>query len=145
MAIYGVGSKFNTESKDVFFHDGKFIIGWNQKSGRDLFEALSHFKVGDILYIKSNRPGSKKIRIKAIGIVTKSFLQCLSDGEYENVDITDWESVFVRCSWIITDEFIVSIPKEEGKMTNIRAATIYEEMLPYVQSIIVSKLLEKFS
>ena len=54
-----------------------------------IYEAVSLLKVGDILYLKANQPGSRT---------------------------------------------------NEGKLTNIRAATFYEENLPFVQTRILEKL-----
>ena len=139
MAIYGVGSNWSgTELKDRFFADGKFILGWNEESAKDLYAFVSSLKVGDILYIKANQPGSRTIRVKGIGIVTKSLIGCINSGEFENAAISEWESLFVRVAWLHREEFTINIPKTEGKLTNIRAATIYEEYLPIVQEAILA-------
>jgi len=142
MAIFGAGSKWNEdELKNVFFKDEKFTIGWNEDSAKDLYEAVSLLKVGDIVYLKSNRPGSRDIRVKGIGLVTKSFIQCLQDGEYGKSDISNWNSFFIKIKWINKVEFKIEIPKNEGRLTNIRAATFYEEYLPYVQKKILEKII----
>jgi len=140
MAIFGAGSKWDDEElKQTFFNDEKFIIGWNEASAKDLYEAVSHFKVGDIVYLKSNRPGSREIRVKGIGVVTKSVIQCVTDNEYRD-NISDWNGFFVRVRWICTEEFRIIIPDAEGKLTNVRAATVYEEHLPMVQNLIIDRL-----
>jgi hypothetical protein len=141
MAIYGVGSKWEDETKEHFFSEGKFILGWNEGSAKDLYACVAALKVGDILYIKSNQPGSRSIRVKGIGIVTKNLINCINSGEYGNSSISDWQSLFVRVAWVYKDEFYINIPENEGKLTPIRAATIYEEYLPYVQEVIIAKLL----
>ncbi|WP_375723494.1 hypothetical protein LXN10_13405 [Arcobacter sp. KX21116] len=142
MAIFGAGSKWDEdELKDEFFKNNKFTIGWNEKSANDLYEAVSLLKVGDIVYLKGNRPGSRDIRVKGIGLVTKSFIQCLQNGEYGTSDISDWNSFFIKIKWIYKDEFKIVIPDEEGRLTNIRAATFYEEYLPYVQEKIIDKII----
>jgi len=143
MAIFGAGSRWgDTELKNSFFENEKFIIGWNENSAKDLYEAVSLLKVGDIIYLKSNRPGSRNILVKGIGLVTKSFIQCLQDGEYGSEDISDWNSFFIKIKWIYQDEFKIIIPKDEGRLTNIRAATFYEEYLPYVQKKILEKIIK---
>ena len=71
MAIFGVGSNWSKEEKDRFFSEGKFIIGWNEESAKDLYAFVAALKVGDILYIKANPPGSRKIRVKGVGISFK--------------------------------------------------------------------------
>lgn len=142
MAIYGVGSNWDEgDVKDVFFEENKFVLGWNNKSASDLYSLVSSLKVGDILYIKSNKPGSRDIKVKGIGIITKSFMGCIMSGEYNNDKISDWQNLFVNVNWLYKKEFIITVPKEEGKLTNIRAATAYEEFLPYVQKEILEKII----
>lgn len=141
MAIFGAGSKWgDDELKQTFFDEEKFVIGWNKSSAKDLYEAVSHLKVGDILYLKANRPGSRDIRVKGIGIVTKSVIQCVTENEYGNVKISDWNSFFVKVKWVCTDEFYINIPNDEGRLTNVRAATFYEEYLQVVQNEILDNL-----
>lgn len=141
MAIFGVGSNWNEEEKDRFFSEGKFILGWNEENAKDLYAFVAALKVGDILYIKANRPGSRKIRVKGVGIVSKSLMGCMTSGEFQSSDISDWESLFVRVAWVHKEEFRVTIPEDEGRLTNIRAATIYEEYLPVVQEAILEKII----
>jgi hypothetical protein len=141
MAIYGAGSNWDgVEMKDEFFNDGKFIIGWNDKSARDLYGAVSLLKAGDIIYLKANQPGSRLIRVKGIGFVVKSFIQSLNDDELSHQIIANWSSFYISVKWIVKDEFAIEIPEEDGKLTNIRAATFYEENLPFVQERILNKL-----
>lgn len=142
MAIFGVGSNWSgTELKERFFEEGKFILGWNEESAKDLYSFVSTLKAGDILYIKSNQPGSRTVKVKGVGIVTKNLMNCISDGEYGSDSISDWETLFVRVKWVHQDEFLINIPENEGKLTNVRAATIYEEFLPVVQAAILEKLI----
>jgi hypothetical protein len=141
MAIYGVGSKWSEdELKDRFFSEGKFILGWNEESAKDLYAFVASLKVGDILYIKANQPGSRTIRVKGIGIVAKNLLTSMSSGDLAHSTIADWESLFVEVTWVRRDEFVINIPENEGKLTNIRAATIYEEYLPFVQEAVIKSL-----
>jgi hypothetical protein len=38
MAIFGVGSKWEDEElKNEFFSKGRFILGWNERSAKDLY------------------------------------------------------------------------------------------------------------
>lgn len=141
MAIYGVGSNWSGEElKERFFTEGRFILGWNEDSAKDLYAFVSSLKVGDILYIKSNQPGSRTIRVKGVGIVTKNLLTCMSSSEFMHSAISDWQSLFVEVAWLHREEFYINIPETEGKLTNIRAATIYEEYLPIVQEAIIDKI-----
>jgi hypothetical protein len=141
MAIYGVGSNWNgDEVREDFFDQGKFILGWNNAQANDLYSFISTLKVGDILYLKSNQPGSRIIRVKGIGIVTKNFMNCITSGEYGNINISDWETLFINVRWIDREEFTINIPQDEGKLTNIRAATVYEEHLPFIHEAIINKI-----
>lgn len=141
MAIYGVGSNWDGEEVcDLFFEKDQFILGWNEDSAEDLYTFISSLKVGDILYIKANRPGSRSIRVKGVGIVNKNLISCISSGELGQGSISDWNSLFVGVSWVVKAEFIIEIPKNQGKLTNVRAATIYEEHLPFVQEKIVASI-----
>lgn len=142
MAIFGVGSKFggDTEMKDDFFSNENFVIGWNYASAKDLYGAVSMLKTGDIIYLKANAPGSASIRIKGIGVVTKSFIHCLIEDGLTGADITDWEGLYIKVKWIIKDEFVITIPASEGKLTAIRASTFYEEYLPYVHDEIMNRI-----
>jgi hypothetical protein len=142
LAIFGVGSKWNEkELKADFFNEEKFILGWNEDSAKDLYSFVASLKVGDILYIKANAPGSRSIRVKGVGIVTKSLIDCITDGDYGTLSMSEWESLFVKVAWIHKTEFFITIPNEEGRLTNIRAATIYEEYLPIVQQQVVDKII----
>ena len=141
MAIFGVGSNWSGEEKDRFFSEGKFILGWNEESAKDLYAVVAALKVGDILYIKANQPGSRTIRVKGVGIVLKNLMGCMTSGEFQSSDISDWESLFVRVAWVHQEKFTVTISEEEGRLTNIRAATIYEEYLPVVQEAILEKII----
>lgn len=142
MAIFGVGSKWeDKELKDQFFSKEKFILGWNEKSAKDLYAFVVSLKVGDILYIKANAPGSRNIRVKGVGVVTRNLIGCINSGDFGTSSISDWKSLFIKVTWVHTDEFNVTIPKDEGKLTNIRAATLYEEYLPFVQEAILAKII----
>ena len=77
------------ELKNNFFKNEKFTIGWDEKHAKDLYEVMSQLKVGDIIYLKSVSPAHiRNIKVKGIGIVTKSFIQCLQNEEYKDIDIS---------------------------------------------------------
>ena len=101
---------------------------------------MASLKVGDILYIKANQPGSRTILVKGVGIVTRNLIGCITAGEIHG-NVSDWETPFVHVAWIDQEEFLVTIPEDEGKLTNIRAATIYEEYLPFVQEAVISRII----
>ena len=137
MAIFGAGSLWydDTEKKDDFFLNKNFEIGWEYKDAEDLYGALSCLKAGDIIYLKANRPGSNDIRVKGIGIILKSFIHTKNDNK--NYDL---HTLKVEVKWVKTQEFHIIFPANEGKFTNVRAASFYEEYLPFVQTEIINRL-----
>ncbi len=142
MAIFGAGSKWKGEEKDNFFNNEKFVIGWDYPNAKDLYDAVSLLKAGDIVYLKANQAGSRRIRVKGIGVVTQSFVHCLIEKGLTKEALVDWNSFYIKIKWIIKDEFPIVIPNNEGKLTNVRAATFYEEYLPFVQKEIIDKLFQ---
>lgn len=141
MAIFGAGSNWDgDEMKDDFFDNENFVIGWDYGNAKDLYDAVSLLKAGDIVYLKSNQSGSRTIRVKGIGVVTKSFVHCLIEKGLTKETIVDWSSFYIKIKWVIKDEFHITIPDTEGKLTNVRAATFYEEYLPFVQTAILDKM-----
>lgn len=98
MAIFGFGSTWsnNEEKKETFFSESKAIIGWNKKTADDLYSLVASIKVGDIIYLKRNRPGSRTITVKGIGIVTKNLFDCLMDETVINPKIgNNYMSMYV--------------------------------------------------
>ena len=145
MAIFAGGSNFygDTEMKNDFFNDENFVIGWDYDSARDLYNAVSSLKAGDIIYLKTVAPAAlRSIKVKGIGIITKSFIQCLIDDGLKISDITKGEGLYVKMKWVVKSEFKINIPDTEGKLNSIRASTFYEEYLPFVQHKIIEKLFE---
>lgn len=144
MAIFGAGSNWDgDEIKEDFFNNNNYVIGWNINDAQDLYSMISSIKVGDIIYLKANKPGSFDIRVKGIGIVKNSLLSVIFEKE---VDLSNSKNNFeLPVEWLCKDEFIISIPKNTGKLTNIRAATLYEEFLLFVQLAIVNKILDKLN
>lgn len=142
MAIFGAGSNWDgDEMKDDFFQNNNYVIGWNINDAQDLYNLISSFKVGDIIYLKANRPGSLDIRIKGIGIVKNSLIQVLfKNGENLSSTRNNFE---LPVDWIYKTEYVITIPNDTGKLTNIRAATLYEEFLPFIQDDIITKLISR--
>lgn len=142
MAIYGAGSNWDgDEIKDDFFTNNNYVIGWDINDAQDLYNMLSSVKIGDIIYLKANRPGSLDLRIKGIGIVRNSLLNILFE-KGENLSSTR-NNFELPVEWIDTDEFFITIPSNTGKLTNVRAATLYEEFLPFVQNEIINRIIAK--
>jgi hypothetical protein len=143
MAIFGAGSKWNNvdEKKKYFFDNDIFEIGWNYSIAKDLYVATGSLKVGDIIYLKGNPPGSRTIRVKGIGIVINNFTDYLFNDEFKDLTPGLTKKLAIKVRWVVKTEFKINIPLTEGKLTNIRAATFYEEYLPSVNSAIINKLL----
>jgi hypothetical protein len=141
MAIFGAGSSWDggEEQKQDFFEDENFVIGWSYEDARDVYLASAALKAGDIIYLKSNAPGQRKIKVKGIGVVTKSIIEGVWDDILVNRGIVNISPV-IEVRWVITDEFHIEIPDAEGKFTAVRASTFYEEYLPFVQSAIINRL-----
>lgn len=142
MAIFGAGSNWDgNEIKEDFFRNDNFVIGWDINDAEDLYSQISTIKVGDIIYLKANRPGSLDLRIKGIGIVKKSLVNQLFDKK-ENLS-KNRRNFELPVKWIVKNEFHISIPPNTGKLTNVRAATLFEEYMPFAQTEILNKLFEQ--
>lgn len=142
MAIFGAGSNWDgNEIKDDFFKNENYIIGWDINDAEDLYSQISSVKVGDIIYLKANRPGSLELRIKGIGIVKQSLVNQLFEKK-ENLS-KNRRNFELPVKWIVKDEFHISIPQDIGKLTNVRAATLYEEFLPFVQTEILKEIFKE--
>jgi len=142
MAIFGAGSNWDgNEIKEDFFRNENFVIGWDINDAEDLYNQISSIKVGDIIYLKANRPGSLDLRKKGIGIVKKSLVNQLFDKK-ENLS-KNRRNFELPVRWIVKNEFHISIPPNTGKLTNVRAATLFEEYMPFAQTEILNKLFEQ--
>lgn len=141
MAIFGAGSTWDgtEEQKQDFFDQGNFAIGWSYEDARDVYLALASLKAGDIIYLKSNAPGTRRIRVKGIGIVISPIIQGLFNSIFDNQG-TPAINPTIEVRWANTDEFHIDIPADEGKLTAVRASTFYEEYLPFVQIAIIGHL-----
>lgn len=137
MAIFGAGSNWEGEEmKDEFFENQNYVIGWSYDDSKDLYDIISVLKAGDIIYLKSNQSGSRTLRIKGIGVVCQSLLHNFFDAQINRENL----SIAIKVKWIVKEEFKITIPSKEGKLTNFRAATFYEEFLPFVQKHIIETL-----
>ena len=129
MAIYGIGASFN--NKDVsprFIKDGVACVGWPEKQAQPLHAILKHFKIGDIVYIKSHPPNIGLI-IKAVGIV-------ISD----KVKTIELSRICIQVKWLWIGK------KRLGKFCDkypVRNLTLYEEFSRKVQIQVLKLLLSK--
>lgn len=137
MAIFGAGSNWEgVEKKEEFFDNQEYVIGWDYNDSKDLYDIISILKAGDIVYLKSNQSGSRTLRIKGIGVVCQSLLHNFFDTQINQEKL----SIAIKVKWVVKKEFKITIPPKEGKLTNFRAATFYEEFLPFVQKQIIETL-----
>jgi len=142
MSIFGAGSNWDgNEIKEDFFKNENFVIGWDINDAEDLYSQISSIKIGDIIFLKANRSGSLDLRIKGIGIVKKSLINQLFDKR-ENLS-KNRRNFELPVKWIVKNEFHISIPPNTGKLTNVRAATFFEEYMPFVQSEILNRLFDQ--
>ncbi len=142
MAIFGAGSNWDgKEIRERFFADGNYVIGWSNEDAEDLYNLLSSVKAGDILYLKADRPGALNIRVKGIGIVKESLLSARLRRGGSLSDVPGCLQIPVE--WVCREEFIVSVPHGTGKLTNVRAATLYEESLPFVQQAVLERIFRR--
>lgn len=142
MAIFGAGSNWDgNEIKNDFFKNENFVIGWDINDAEDLYSQISSIKVGDLIYLKANRPGSLDLRIKGIGIVKDTLVNQLFEKK-ENLS-KNRRNFELPVKWIVKTEFHINIPSNTGKLTNVRAATLYEEFLPYLQTEILKELFKQ--
>lgn len=68
----------------------------------------------------------------------------LAEGIFNNfyMDVPlDRNALTIKVKWVYKNEFHIDIPQGDGKLTNVRAATFFEEYLPFVQQEILNRLL----
>ena len=130
MAIYGIGAYYHGDtdvSKD--FIKNNFVgTGWSIKNAPELHNYFKTLKIGDIVYIKAAFGGSKKIVIKAIGII--------KDDEILTTKHHHLTVIGRNVKWVNTNKFSVVKPNEKN---NVRSNTVYEEFHPVLQAEIISK------
>lgn len=73
MAVWGIGAYYKNASPqdktNDFLSEGCAYIGWDETEASALYRMFDSLKNGDIIYIKAFVPRSKKLKIKAVGIV----------------------------------------------------------------------------
>ena len=128
MAIYGIGASFGgIDVSPKFIQKSMAYVGWDEKKAQPLFAILRHFKIGDIVYIKSHPPNIGLI-VKAVGIV-------ISDEAKQ-----DKLGTGIPVKWIWTGE--EKLGKFDDKYP-VRNITLYEEFSRKVQMRVLKLLLSK--
>ncbi len=144
MAILGASSNWDgVEKKDDFLNYDNFIIGWDYNHAKDLYDAVSLLKTGDIVYLKDNQISSRTVIVKCICIITQSFVHCLIENGLTKETITYWNRLYIKKRWVVKNEFHINITIPEGELTNVRSAIFYEKYLPFVQKKIIEKFLNQ--
>lgn len=120
MAVWGIGSFYRnstpSDKTDTFLSNECAYIGWDEAEASALFRMFDSIKVGDIIYIKSFVPRSKRLHIKAVGIITntkKVQLTALGTGIR-----VKWKEDFVPITIDVTPEIY---------RNNVFNNTLYEE------------------
>jgi hypothetical protein len=126
MAIYGVGAFYGEDVSSEFIEAGIAGIGWSSTDAPDLHQFMRSLKVGDIVYIKSQRPGSD-LSVKAIGLITTD----------EVPDLPELAKCARKVRWISTETFTVPVSPQKN---NVRNNTLYEEFHPNVQMAILDRI-----
>ena len=131
MAIFGIGAHYDGQDvSDDFVANKVACIGWSEADAPAVYEVMKHFKVGDIVYIKS-APIGHGIRVKAIGIVDDNKMRSVA-GLGEGVGIK-WVWSGHENLGTIDDKY------------NVRNNTIYEEYSRAVQNEILKLLFSRIS
>ena len=131
MAIYGIGAYYDgtTDVSSDFLAQEVACLGLSRADAPALHRLLGHIKAGDIIYIKAHPPGRDLI-IKAVGIVRDEELR-----DYGNL------GQGLRVRWIWQGSHIVR--EGMGEKYNVRSNTLYEEVSPDIQALILDLLLSE--
>ena len=133
MAIWGIGAYYkgaiNEDKTDEFINNGYAYIGWNEKEAPALYRMFDSIKIGDIIFIQAFVPRSKKLTIKALGIVTDTKKQI--NGLGTGIKVA-WKKDFKSFSTVATQEIY---------RNNVFNNTLYEEFNESISKRIIDALL----
>ena len=120
MSVWGIGAYYKGSSPkdktEEFIKKEAAFIGWSETDASALYRMFDSIKVGDIIYIKSFVPKHKQLRIKSIGIVTKT--EKIKDASLGAGISVKWIKKFSPIIIDITPEIF---------RNNVFNNTIYEE------------------
>jgi hypothetical protein len=129
MAIFGIDATYaRGDVYDEFLALGAACVEWREPDAPPLYAILRSIKAGDLIYIKSFNPGVG-LTIKAVGVVSR--------GEVRDYGRTG-TGVPVRWAW----QGGYRIDKLDDKYP-VRAAMLYEEYHPTVQSAVIALVLDR--
>lgn len=127
MAIFGIGAAYggHNDKTEKFINNNCACIGWAEDEAPSLHKMLSKIKISDFIYIKSMSIASKKLIVKAVGIV-------VDDKIEEKIDLG--KGITVEWLWEGKEEIDIST---EMYKNNVFNNTLYEEYLPDIQRRII--------
>ncbi|HYD31056.1 MAG TPA: hypothetical protein VEB64_09415 [Azospirillaceae bacterium] len=130
MGIFCIGAMYGgtDDQTDTFTKNGVGYLGWTESEAPYAHQMFRRITIGDILCIKSYPPTQGTI-IKAVGIVT-SILPS-TDKRFGEVG--------VEVNWRWTG--FLPLRKKDDKADFMRRGSIYEELNPEVQHLLVNLLL----
>jgi hypothetical protein len=130
MAIYGIGANYggDTDVSPQFIKRGVAYLGWDEQRAQPLHAILRHFKIGDIVYIKSHPP-SVGLIIKAVGIV-------VSDEPKTHPKL----GTGIPVKWLWTGEERLGQLDDKYPVRNI---TLYEEFNRKIQTRVLKLMLSR--
>ena len=133
MAVWGIGAYYKGSEKadktDDFLLKEKAYLGWSETEAPALHRMFDSIKAGDIIYIKSFALSTRKMIIKAVGLVTdtKKELDSLGIGI-----CVKWKEDF--------SEITVEV-SEDIYRNNVFNNTLYEEYNPKIIKEIIKSIL----
>lgn len=128
--IYGIGSMYGSTDEKLpqFLDQNVACVGWPRDEAPALHQLLAQISVGDIIYIKSHPP-RHGLFVKAVGIVDSPEIFRVPNG------LGDGRSV--QWIWNAPIGSPYSFGQVNDRYNNFRTGTLYQELGPTVQSLIV--------
>ena len=135
MAVWGFGAYYNgskvKNKEQDFVSKGYAFVGWDEKDAPALYRMLDSIKAGDIVYIKAFVPKSKKLTIKAVGIVTDT---------HKKIDKDLGTGIKVKWKKEGFEPFTKDITDEMYR-NNVFNNTLYEEYNEKIINTLIDRLL----
>lgn len=140
MAVWGIGAYYQgddpADKTEEFINRGKAYIGWERSAAPAILKMFSSIKCGDIIYIKAFVPKSKELKIKAVGIVTNTYVTKVDNGGPSNSLGSEisvkWKREFKGFSIAVSPEMI---------RYNVYNNTLYEEFNPEILSLVIDSII----
>nr|WP_296264657.1 hypothetical protein [uncultured Merdimonas sp.] len=130
MSVWGIGAYYPREQIDKsseFIKNAQIYIGYSEKEHPDYYMMLRSIALGDIIFIKARYMLNKPMKIKAIGIATRTY----GLGDKDGISVV-WIKDFTKHP----------IDIEKDRFNDGSTRTIYQERNPIVINQI-AELLKK--